>query len=364
MVFEIFFSVLSILVVIAACVWAIIAKYRKAKIFEAVVTACCGTAVVVDMISMALLFHGVSDYSFIKFLQSVSSVLIVPLVFLYFTKQFRGEWQTIPNSIIWILAFLIFIPSTIIVLDETPVFLDGFETKPFRLYFVKHGSVAYKMFTADMILLIQSLITIFVMGLKIHIIRRYGLKLSRNISIFFAWWIGSFLFIVVTSFVSTSTMAGSSMFFIILAAMATMMLVMQALHFDLNPVVTKTDEEVVENPSEYIEAYKKMARRVNVLITEEKVYLNSSYKVSDAVAAVGTNRTYFSNMMNSEYGCKFTDLLNRKRIEHAKELLLSTNKTISEIAEESGFSDASYMTRRFTAEEGISPKQWRTNNKH
>lgn len=68
---------------------------------------------------------------------------------------------------------------------------------------------------------------------------------------------------------------------------------------------------------------------------------------------------YFSKIFYKETGEKFSDYLTRIRIERAKELLKTTEKTIQEIAMEVGFNDAGYFTRRFKSYEGSTPGHYR-----
>ncbi len=80
----------------------------------------------------------------------------------------------------------------------------------------------------------------------------------------------------------------------------------------------------------------------------------------DAVAAsVRLSPAYFSRLFKEETGESFTQRYNRMRIERAKELLLSTDRTIVEIAAEVGFSDQSHFTRVFKSVAGATPNAYR-----
>lgn len=56
----------------------------------------------------------------------------------------------------------------------------------------------------------------------------------------------------------------------------------------------------------------------------------------------------------------FLKYITEKRINMASQLLISTNKTVSEIAENIGFSDINYFSRVFKKMRGISPSEFRT----
>lgn len=52
------------------------------------------------------------------------------------------------------------------------------------------------------------------------------------------------------------------------------------------------------------------------------------------------------------------------KIKFAENLLSSTDKSITEIASECGFTDAAYFTKIFKRQKGVTPKNYRTNNKN
>ena len=62
-----------------------------------------------------------------------------------------------------------------------------------------------------------------------------------------------------------------------------------------------------------------------------------------------------------KYGVTVVDYLTELRIEEAKKLLLETDMTVSEVAEEVGFSDTSYFSKVFLKSAGIPPSSYRRN---
>ncbi|MEA4889318.1 MAG: AraC family transcriptional regulator [Clostridiaceae bacterium] len=69
--------------------------------------------------------------------------------------------------------------------------------------------------------------------------------------------------------------------------------------------------------------------------------------------------SYFSRYFKSAIGKSFTAYLNYVRITEAEKLLLSTDKTVTEIAMETGFSSASYFISQFRLLKKVSPRQYR-----
>lgn len=75
---------------------------------------------------------------------------------------------------------------------------------------------------------------------------------------------------------------------------------------------------------------------------------------------VGVNRSYVSAFINSEYQCNFRELVNSHRLEYAKRLLKENPQaTIEKISYDAGFSSATYFSRLFSKQEGLSPSKWR-----
>ncbi len=74
---------------------------------------------------------------------------------------------------------------------------------------------------------------------------------------------------------------------------------------------------------------------------------------------VGISPDYLSRMFRQETGMSPWQYLNRLRIAHAQELLLSTTDSVTEIGSQVGFSDAAYFSRKFRIETGLSPQAFR-----
>ena len=73
--------------------------------------------------------------------------------------------------------------------------------------------------------------------------------------------------------------------------------------------------------------------------------------------------TYFSRTFNNETGESFVNYISSRRIQLAKELLLETGKSISQIAEEVGYDNISHFTAVFKRTEGIPPSVYRSSKK-
>lgn len=74
---------------------------------------------------------------------------------------------------------------------------------------------------------------------------------------------------------------------------------------------------------------------------------------------VGLNPSYLSTLFKKETGKNFLDYLMETRIDVAKELLVETDMSISEVAEKVGYNDMKYFYKRFRQQTGVSLKEYR-----
>ena len=99
-------------------------------------------------------------------------------------------------------------------------------------------------------------------------------------------------------------------------------------------------------------------------IQTEKPYLNPDFQLADLRQVVPMNRTYLSQLINSEYGCSFYQWVNRLRINEAKRLMTEQPEIkVQDIAGNCGFSSRQVFTRVFVRETGCSPREWYLNQK-
>lgn len=76
--------------------------------------------------------------------------------------------------------------------------------------------------------------------------------------------------------------------------------------------------------------------------------------------AVGLSPKYLTRVFRRKMGCTVFDYLTRVRLDNAKRLLSSTDKSISEIAAAVGYNDALYFSKVFRKDFGVPPSKWRS----
>ena len=93
----------------------------------------------------------------------------------------------------------------------------------------------------------------------------------------------------------------------------------------------------------------------------EYVFTNHAgrVKMSEAAALVGMSEPTFSKYFKRATGQNFSDLVRKLRLAHARRLLEHSDKAISEVCYEVGFSNLSNFNRHFLNDAGETPRQYR-----
>lgn len=102
-------------------------------------------------------------------------------------------------------------------------------------------------------------------------------------------------------------------------------------------------------------------------LAKVKRYIDTHYQENITLESLANmihlNKFYFSHSFSKFYGISPINYLNNRRIQICKELLLSSDYKISEIAEIVGFSSESYFSQNFKKNCGLSAREYRKANK-
>ncbi len=99
------------------------------------------------------------------------------------------------------------------------------------------------------------------------------------------------------------------------------------------------------------------------LLDEEHIFLQSDLRLDDVARMMRTNRAYISRMINERFGCSFSTLVNSRRIARAQELMKAQPELKTEqLAESSGFANATYFSTTFRRQTGQTSREWRRKN--
>lgn len=92
---------------------------------------------------------------------------------------------------------------------------------------------------------------------------------------------------------------------------------------------------------------------------DDKEFTKGGLTIEDIARQTASNRTYVSHFVNTHYGMSFREWINYLRLQYAKEIMLkSPDKSVAEIALESGYLSTSYFSRIFKETEGLTPGRW------
>lgn len=92
-------------------------------------------------------------------------------------------------------------------------------------------------------------------------------------------------------------------------------------------------------------------------------HCTASLSLSELAKQSGYSMHYFSRKFHEIIGKKPIEYVMESRVLYAKRLLLSTDLSVKHIALESGFTQTSYFIRSFRRVEGMTPEQFRMQNK-
>lgn len=88
-------------------------------------------------------------------------------------------------------------------------------------------------------------------------------------------------------------------------------------------------------------------------------HLTRGVTLETAAQYMNISSHYFSKLFKSEMGQNFIDYVTERRVEWAKDLILSTQLPLSTIAFELGFNEANYFSKVFKKSTGETPSQYR-----
>ena len=102
------------------------------------------------------------------------------------------------------------------------------------------------------------------------------------------------------------------------------------------------EERVITAITRYLQEH--LAEELSLSVLSEEFHLNPQY---------------ISQLFRNEIGVGFLSYLTGIRMEKAKKLLLSSSRSIAEVAEQSGYGDYRVFTKAFKKHEGVTPSQFR-----
>ncbi|GEM_PF-2379764 len=144
----------------------------------------------------------------------------------------------------------------------------------------------------------------------------------------------------------------------------------------LEKMAVKLEDDIVKTDIKNFSQFKKECRvliqhyflvkdnkQEGLVIEDVKIYIkkhiSGDLKLKTVANFFGYNSVYMGQYFNRETGKKFRDYVLELRMDKAKELLLHTNATVSQIAREIGFRDRDYFVKKFKEFSGALPSEYR-----
>ncbi|MBQ2741308.1 MAG: helix-turn-helix transcriptional regulator [Oscillospiraceae bacterium] len=117
----------------------------------------------------------------------------------------------------------------------------------------------------------------------------------------------------------------------------------------------------------HLDAEEKQTRDIDIIILKLRDYIEKHFAekitLDDLANEVHFNKTYFVKRFQVFWGMPPMKYVNNVRLEKVEKLLVSSDDSIKDIAEKTGFSSIHYLSRKFKERYGVAPSEYRTQQK-
>ncbi len=122
---------------------------------------------------------------------------------------------------------------------------------------------------------------------------------------------------------------------------------------------TLVEEISTEQDNKDTEKFEELALRITSLMKENKVYLQPDLNLMDLAQMLNTNQKYVYIAFSKVLDTKFSEYVNRLRIDHASQILQDNPRLkLKEVALMSGYTSSATFYRNFKQFLGCSPKEF------
>lgn len=106
--------------------------------------------------------------------------------------------------------------------------------------------------------------------------------------------------------------------------------------------------------------------RSNTIVYHALSYIEENYlscSLEDTADAVGVNPAYLTTLIKSQTGESCMDIIIKKRMRYAADLLLTTDQSIEQIVDTCGYRNMTYFYKKFKDMYQTSPRKYRENHR-
>lgn len=333
-------------------------------------------------LSHAIFFHNYRNtYMYFDVIYVFTSLSVYPLYFLYIklltvekTLIFRNFYHLIPAIIFAIggsVIYLLMTPAGRIEYVNNVLFKEELAIEVSGLLKIQKW-----IYVASRFVFTFQIIYYLVLGSKLVVM--YNKRIENfysNLESRTIVWVN----LLLTSFVATSLISitfntiGKAIFFdstlllLIPSAIFSLLLFiigLQGYMQNYTVVDLMKDETQLHQIKSSSINKEKLKDKLLKLFVEDKIFTQNDLKITQLCLLLKTNRTYISNVINSEFLCSFNDFVNSYRIDEAKRLLAETNAenySLEHISEVVGFGSLHTFIRVFKNVVSTTPGRYRDN---
>ncbi len=344
------------------CVLVLLQFYRYSKAKRSM-------ALLLSVVALCMLAYTISDYyiydtpyEVIRFFDSWSGLLISPFLLYYFSTLIFPDQSHRKQLFTWLLPAIISLPLYILTLS-----LWGEKTGIYDL------TTFYKNLPhPDLILrlLVLLVFTGMIVAIAVRVwnmTKHYQLNLREHysycekINLNWVFYIVGLMILfgalailgIVTSGFEYKLLFAFATFFIMIQVF--MLGVKQA---DLIQIVEENITSDLEIDKE-LSKTQKLKQELIEYFENEKPYLDSNLELNKIAAALNTNRTYISRLINMEFDCSFYEFVNKRRAHHALSLITTDDSLLIDVViNESGFKSKATFYKFFRQEFGCTPVKY------
>lgn len=127
---------------------------------------------------------------------------------------------------------------------------------------------------------------------------------------------------------------------------------------------SKVIEKIIDDDLIDISKNEIYIRSIKQAIAYIDDHYSNDISLNEVADHVHLNPSYLSTLFKSELNVSFSDYLTKVRIQRAKQLLLTTDLNVTEVAEEVGYNTPKYFNKVFKEHVGQTPSMFRKTNEN
>ncbi len=136
----------------------------------------------------------------------------------------------------------------------------------------------------------------------------------------------------------------------------------QSKHSDVEKTLTKNSKNESATPVMSEQQAREISAQFDYLMTSSELYLDPDLTLSKLSRKLLIPAKQISTAINLIYQQNITKVINEYRIQHAKQAILNSDETITQIFMSSGFQTKSNFNREFARIVGMTPSEFRKQN--